>query len=181
MKKVRALSGHHHDAGHLQVIHRGDLLREVDGRADGHAALLAFLARVHLQQHGQLLLRALELRLELFREAQRIDRLDHAHHRQQRLDLVALEVADLVPAQFGWDGCIGRAEPCVELAELAGPLDELLHAVLTEVADAELDDLADLLGCRVLGDGNERHRARVALRLRAGGGDAGSYVFKAIG
>ena len=115
------------------------------------------------------------LDVELFGEAQAVDAVDHVDERQDRLDLVPLEVADHVPADLLRDGGAGFAVHLAaleELVELAGRCASDLHAALAEVADAQLKDLADLLRGGGLGDGDQRHLAGLALRLGGGGGDA---------
>ena len=103
------------------------------------------------------------LGVELLGQAQAVDAVDQADERQDRLDLVALEVADHVPAEL-----LGHrpASPSPwtwrrwrNSLICAGPLGQHLHPALAEVGDAELQDLADLLRGGGLGDGDQRHLA----------------------
>jgi hypothetical protein len=74
--------------------------------------------------------------------------------------------------RFSTAGFPPAAPPCALLAAknsftCAALLLEDLHAALAEVADAELEDFADLLRRRRLGDGDERNLTSLALRLGA--------------
>src|SRR5205085_1295492 len=96
------------------------------------------------------------LGVDLLGESQTVNALDQIDDRKHRLDLVALEVADHVPAELVGDGPVAVGQAALkELVDLCGPLGEDLNAAFAQVRDAELEKLADLLRGGGFRDGNE--------------------------
>jgi hypothetical protein len=71
--------------------------------------------------------------------------------------------------------------PLKKFVHLGRPLTQHLHAAFPQIADAKLDDLADLFRGGVFGHGDQRYLARIALRLGAGVGDALTHVIQPVG
>ncbi len=156
--------------------HGVDLFTEVGRGGDSAAVLASFAGAVDLDEHFDRLIAFESDGLNLFDEAQGVDRVDQARDADDLLDLVALEVADHVPADrvrvvdgvgirsaltnVGDDGAAAE-----QLIHHGGPLGQLQGAAFTEVAVSEADQFADLFHVGVLGDGDNEDLTRLAPAL----------------
>ena len=97
-------------------------------------------------------------------------------------DLVALEVADHVPAD-GTEGVVAGGGAALHLfVDEAGPFDELLDAVFAEVELAEVEQVLDDLEVNALGDGDQADLVGPATRARIGGlGDLLADALEVVG
>jgi hypothetical protein len=140
----------------------------VNRRPHRHPELVRLLARVDLEHHRHLLADFAGVLLDLLRQTQAVDTVDVIDQRQQRLDLVALEVPQHVPPQLRRHRrrvSVG-ALPRQELVHLRHPLRDHLHPALPQIRDAQLHDFADLLRRRRLGHPDQDHLLGLAVGLR---------------
>ena len=147
-------------------------------RRSGDAALL-LLAEVDFDQDLDHPVPLGGLGLDLLRESETVDGVDQSDRLDDFADLVALELTDHVPARLRnvdrGRGLAVRGEAIAELLDLGGAVDELLGAILTEVAMAEREQLADDVDGRVLGDRDQHHVVGVLPDLRGSLGDPGLH------
>ncbi len=121
------------------------------------AGLLRFGAGIDLdEQRGRASLLADFLR-QRFAQARAVDRMNGVEQRHRFLRLVRLQRPDQVQRQ-----------PVVTRPDLRPFGLGLLHAILAEHPLAGCDRLFDGIGAESLGDRDQGHRGRVAVRLAAG-------------
>ena len=92
--------------------------------------------------------------------------MDHAHHRQDALDLVPLEVPDHVPADQAW-----LPAPLVVLGKLTGACEELIDAAFAHVKEPCLRQRADRVHVHRLGHRDDGYLAGGSAASGAGSRD----------
>src|SRR5690606_16557718 len=132
-------------------------------------ALLGFTPDVHFDEHRQPPALGLGAAPELDREPLGIHGLDQAGQRHGLRRLVALQMADEVPAEAR------------QVAQRSGLRGELLDVVLPEVTLAFGERRADRLHGLLLGDRDQPDRVRRAPGLRARGPQALTNLPQALG
>ncbi|GMU35669.1 MAG: hypothetical protein AMXMBFR20_35400 [Planctomycetia bacterium] len=122
--------------------------------------------------------------MEILGKTKAVNAVDHLRPGDDKLDLVALEVADHVPAR----PC-GRAlspptqngPPLDEFVHHAGALVELLGPALADVDGAELKHLADDFNINGFGNGDELDVVGTAPGSLAGRGDTIPDLLEILG
>jgi hypothetical protein len=180
---VGGVGGHAHEADEVAVVHGVDLLGEVDCGADGDSELGAFAGDVDFEENGHDFLEAFGFVLDFLGKAEGIDTLDGFAELHDGADFVALEVADHVPADVAGGGEFFLTAALLAkkpFFDLGGALLELLDAGFGQFVVAPLDELFDLVGGAVLGDGDESDGLGIAARLDGGGSDGVVDFFEAV-
>lgn len=152
-----------HKTADLEVIELGSCGEKTVEfrRIRRHSALGGFASYVHLDQHGEFLARLARGVVQLFRQLERVDRIDGAEKFGSLAGLVRLQVADHVPPGVS------------QIAQAIDLTCELLHPIFAEMPDASLVSLADALSGEGLADGHECDFAGIA----PGTGGGGSNLF----
>src|SRR5690606_3287787 len=141
--------------------YEGNRLARID------AGLLLFEPGIDLHVEARRLTLLLDLLRQFSGDLLTVDGFDDVEKGQRFLRLVGLQGADQMEFQIG------------EVLAQRRPFRlRLLHPVLAEDALSRLDDGADVVGPKGLGDGDERDRAGSAAGLFLGTGDVGLYRLK---
>ena len=192
---VFGVGGDGHEAADVEVAGEVDLLAEMGCGGDGAAVFGVLAGGVDLDEDVDVGVAFHRPALHLFDEAEGVDGVDEPEVWECARDLVALEVADHVPADgsegaaFWWLAGGGVAGVGAELGAMGGgdalhgavavdhlvgdggALDELLDARLAEVLVAEFHETPDVVHLGVLGDGDDEDaRGRSAGTLGGGPG-----------
>ena len=134
--RIRVVRGHGHQTVQADVRTPPDGLDEC-GDLVRRGTRLGLLARdVNLQKRIHRESQLLSLLLELIGQPERVERMQDTRVPQQNPDLVALQVADHVPARQHRGGSRIKQARLV-LAKRARPVAELLDAVLTQIGHAQ--------------------------------------------
>ena len=179
--------GHGHEANDFEVGQGADLLGERGDGTDGEAELLFFLAGVDLEEDFDTVGQSQSGggSVDFLGESERVDGMDAVDQGQEGFDLVALEVANHVPAGPGGRFLLDAGQPIAaaadEFVDHGLTLGKLLDLRFTEIGQSHFEQQPDGVDLDGFGNGDKADVGGVAMGAGAGFGDVVLDTFEVFG